>query len=379
MEKNKTKLMTIVSILLVSGFLVTSLAAYFVSRTSLRSEIADNSLPLTGDNIYSEIQRDLLRPVFISNLMAADTFLRDWVLQGEQDETQIRKYLKEIQTRYGTFTSFFVSDRTRIYYHGDGILKKVSPAEPRDRWYYRVKNLQTEYELNIDPDMANKDTMTIFVNYRVYDYAQNYIGATGVGLTVSAVKSLIEKYQKKYDRQIYIIDKAGDVKLAGTSFPKAVRNVFKEGRLADFAQTILSGRESSFSHRTGSDTIHINARFIPEFGWYLIVEQAENKATRQIFTTLLMNLAIGLVVAAVVLVLVSLTIKAYQSRIETLRGIVPICSFCKQIRDDQGYWNQVEAYVSKHTDATFSHGVCPACKEKHYSQYLKKPGRERST
>lgn len=372
MEKNKTKLMTIVSVLLVTGFLVTSLAAYFVSRASLRSEIADNSLPLTGDNIYSEIQRDLLRPVFISNLMAADTFLRDWVLQGEQDETQIRKYLKEIQTRYDTFTSFFVSDRTNTYYHGDGILKKISPTESRDRWYYRVKNMQTEYELNIDPDMANKDTMTIFVNYRVYDYKQNYIGATGVGLTVSAVKSLIGKYQQKYDRQIYIIDKAGDVKLAGTSFTKTVRNVFKEGHLTDYAQTIIAGGESSFSHHTGSDTIHVSARFIPEFGWYLIVEQAENKATRQIFTTLLMNLAICLVVTAVVLVLVSLTIKAYQNRIETLRGIVPICSFCKQIRDDQGYWNQVEAYVSKHTDATFSHGVCPVCKEKHYSKFLKK-------
>lgn len=375
MEKSKTSLMTIVSVLLITGFLVTSLAAYFASRASLRSEIADNSLPLTGDNIYSEIQRDLLQPVFISSLMAADTFLRDWVLQGEQNETQVRKYLKEIQTRYDTVTSFFVSDRTSIYYHGDGILKKVSPNEPRDRWYYRVKNMPTEYELNIDPDMANKDAMTIFVNYRVYDYAQNYIGATGVGLTVSAVKSLIEKYQQKYNRQIYMVAKTGAVKLAGTSFPKTVRNVFKEGHLADYAQTILSGRESSFSYRTGGDTMHVNARFIPEFGWYLIVEQAEDEATRRIFTTLLMNLAIGLVVAAVVLVLVSLTIKAYQSRIETLRGIVPICSFCKQIRDDQGYWSQVEAYVSKHTDATFTHGVCPACKEKHYSKFLKKTER----
>jgi len=372
MKKNKTSLMTIVSVLLITGFLVTSLAAYFASRASLRTEIADNSLPLTGDNIYSEIQRDLLRPVFISNLMAADTFLRDWLLEGEQDETQVRKYLKEIQTRYDTVTSFFVSDRTGIYYHGDGILKKVSPDEPRDRWYYRVKNMQADYELNIDPDMANKDAMTIFVNYRVYDYAQNYIGATGVGLTVSAVKSLIEKYQQKYDRQIYMIDKAGEVKLAGTSFPIDVGNVFKDGHLADFARTIISGRESSFSHRDGGDTMHVNARFIPEFGWYLIVEQAEEKTTRRIFTTLLMNLAIGLVVAVVVLVLVSLTIKVYQSRIETLRGIVPICAFCKQIRDDQGYWNQVEAYVAKHTDATFSHGVCPDCKEKHYSKFLKK-------
>jgi Protein of unknown function (DUF3365) len=54
------------------------------------------------------------------------------------------------------------------------------------------------------------------------------------------------------------------------------------------------------------------------------------------------------------------------TEIKTLRGIVPICSFCKKIRDDKGYWSQVEAYVSQHTDAKFSHGVCPECMEKHY-------------
>lgn len=372
MQKQKSKLIALVSALLVTGFLVTSLISYFVSRESLRSEIADNTLPLTSDNIYSEIQRDLLRPVFIANLMASDTFLRDWVLQGEQDETKIRKFLKEIQTRYNTFTSFFVSDRTRIYYHADGILKKVSPTEKRDRWYFRVKQMRADYELNIDPDMANKDAMTIFVNYRVYDYAHNYIGATGVGLTVSAVKALIEKYQGKYNRQIYMIDRRGRIKLAGSHFPKNIGNVFKDERLTAFADTITANTESSFSYQSGGETIHTNARLIPEFGWYLIVEQAEGKATRQIFRTLLINLAVCLVVTAIVLVLLFRAITSYQNRIETLRGIVPICSFCKQIRDDQGYWNQVEAYVAKHTEAKFSHSICPACKEKHYAKFFKK-------
>ncbi len=50
--------------------------------------------------------------------------------------------------------------------------------------------------------------------------------------------------------------------------------------------------------------------------------------------------------------------------VRTLRGIVPICAYCKKIRDDAGYWNQVEKYVSDHTDAKFSHGICPACFEK---------------
>jgi len=50
--------------------------------------------------------------------------------------------------------------------------------------------------------------------------------------------------------------------------------------------------------------------------------------------------------------------------VKTLRGIIPICSYCKKIRDDTGYWNQVEQYIGDHTDAEFSHGICPSCYER---------------
>ena len=50
--------------------------------------------------------------------------------------------------------------------------------------------------------------------------------------------------------------------------------------------------------------------------------------------------------------------------VKTLRGIVPICASCKKIRDDKGFWQQVEVYVSAHSEAMFSHGSCPECTEK---------------
>ena len=52
--------------------------------------------------------------------------------------------------------------------------------------------------------------------------------------------------------------------------------------------------------------------------------------------------------------------------IKTLQGIVPICAFCKQIRDDSGYWNQLEKYVSEHSHAEFSHAICPKCMAERY-------------
>jgi len=55
-------------------------------------------------------------------------------------------------------------------------------------------------------------------------------------------------------------------------------------------------------------------------------------------------------------------------QVKTLSGIVPICSYCKKVRDDRGYWEQVEAYVSKHTEAQFSHGICPPCLEQFFAE-----------
>jgi hypothetical protein len=53
-------------------------------------------------------------------------------------------------------------------------------------------------------------------------------------------------------------------------------------------------------------------------------------------------------------------------QVKTLRGILPICSGCKRIRDDQGYWNQVDAYLRAHTEAEFSHSMCPECVQRLY-------------
>ncbi|HSY19403.1 MAG TPA: GAF domain-containing protein [Candidatus Acidoferrales bacterium] len=54
------------------------------------------------------------------------------------------------------------------------------------------------------------------------------------------------------------------------------------------------------------------------------------------------------------------------ANLKTLSGMLPICGGCKKIRNDGGYWKQVEAYIQEHTDATFSHGLCPECTEKYF-------------
>lgn len=71
-------------------------------------------------------------------------------------------------------------------------------------------------------------------------------------------------------------------------------------------------------------------------------------------------------------------LKEALSEIKTLKGFIPICASCKKIRDDEGYWDQLETYISKHTDAVFSHGLCPECVEK-YRAEMKRLSKKRVT
>jgi DNA repair exonuclease SbcCD ATPase subunit len=57
------------------------------------------------------------------------------------------------------------------------------------------------------------------------------------------------------------------------------------------------------------------------------------------------------------------------SKVKTLSGFLPICASCKKIRDDKGYWNEVERYIGGHSEAEFSHSICPDCIRKLYPEY----------
>jgi diguanylate cyclase (GGDEF)-like protein len=318
MSKKEKRIMLLVSLLLIFGFLATSLASYFVSLSSLRKEIEENALPLTSDNIYSEIQRDLLRPIFISSLMASDTFVRDWVLDGEKDPERMIRYLKEIQAKYNTFTCFFVSEKTRIYYQTNGILKRVQSDDPRDHWYFRVRQMQPDHEINVDPDMANRDAMTIFINYKVYDYAGNYIGATGVGLTVNAVKTLIDAYQSRYDRDIFFVDRQGNVALSSIAFEGMGSRLQEMEGLQKMADRIIHADQLTLSYEREGDTVHLNTRHIKEFDWILLVEQTEAAAIRQVNRALLVNLAICALITTLVLFIMNRALSGYQRTLKIL-------------------------------------------------------------
>ncbi|PIW61714.1 diguanylate cyclase [Shewanella sp. CG12_big_fil_rev_8_21_14_0_65_47_15] len=316
---DKKKFIWLLSVLLLAAFLVTSGISYKVAHDSLSQQIESNTLPLTSDNIYSEIQQDLLRPIFISSLMAQDTFVRDWTLNREQEPEKLIRYLKEIQEKYGTVTSFFVSEQSRNYYHPKGILTQIQDVEPNDAWYFRVRSLPEaeHYEINIDADTADRTKTTVFVNYKVFDFEGKFIGVTGVGLAVEKVKSLIELYQKRYNRRVFFTDRQGNVTLHGDEYDGAASLQTSAG-LDTLATRILTSPSAAFSYHKNDKTIYLNSRLVPEFKWYLIVEQEEAPQEQELLNTFWGNLALSLVVTIGILFISNMTLGRYQRKLEIM-------------------------------------------------------------
>lgn len=316
----KYRLLGWLFLILLAGFVGTSLASYFSSRDYIRHSIADNALPLTSDNIYSEIQKDILRPIFISSLMAHDTFVRDWLIRGEPGQDNIVRYLNEVKQKYGTITSFLISEKTRRYYYAEGLLKNVKEEEPRDAWYFRVRAMQAPYETNVDIDMANHDAVTIFINYRVLDYDGNFLGTTGVGLTLDTMSDRMDRYEKRFNRRIYFTNSQGKIMLSSRTMRLGRRFLHDIPGINVIARDILQRNvtPSQLAYDSENGRVLVNARFIPELGWHLVVEQGEAEELQPVQRVLLINLAAALGVTLLVLMVAWLAVRRYQQKLERM-------------------------------------------------------------
>ena len=353
MHKRQKNFSILLALLLLSGFIITSWLSYQVASSSLGKHIVDESLPLTSDNIYSEIQNDLFKPIFISSLMAQNTFVRDWELNGKDGPTKVIKYLNEIQIKYDLLTSYFASDKSLSYYHPNGDIEQMSKDNPVDSWYFSLKNTPESqmYEIAIDFDVSNANKITIFINHKVYDYNDNFIGATGVGLALNKVENLIANYQNRYQRTIYFTDKEGNIVLKGGQFNHSSTLV---GRLKNkkLTQSILNTTSNTIEYTSSSKKVYLNSRFIKEFGWFLIVEQDAIDSEKELTDTFFINIFLSILVTAGVLFVAHIAFNNYQNKLVTMASIDKLSGLLNRQAFEPIILNNIEQ--SKRTNTQLS-------------------------
>ncbi len=316
----RNKLLTALVLILACAFIGGSGLNYRITKSAVHREIVQNDLPLTMNNLYSDLSSELVRPILVASSMAADTFLKDWVMNGEQDVSKVQKYLFEINERYGFFSSFFISSLTSNYYHFKGTHKTISYSDDHDVWYFKFISSEKEYELNVDNDEASDNTLTIFINYRVVDNLDRLLGVTGVGVKVKSIADLISSYKEKFNRTVYLTDASGVIQVHENISLIDKANINEMEGLVNHAETILSGTSGSMNYvymRDGQQ-IAINVRYIEELSWYLFVEQNETEALQTARMNFLRSIGIGFCASVFILMLTLATLNYYQRRLVQL-------------------------------------------------------------
>ena len=319
-RKNLSVGLITVSITLV--FLLSALFFYYGTKKSLKKEILSSSLPLLSENIYSDIQHRLSLPLNVSSSMSRDTFLTNWVLDGEKDADEIILYLNNLKEKYGFFTTFFVSSRTDRYYYSDGILKEISPDDEHDVWYYTFVDGGKAVDLDVDTDEASDGVLSIFINNRLEDLQGHFLGIVGVGIRLESVARLLQDKRDQYRRNIYLVDENGIIQVHPDLSLVEQVNIFQDEGMAPIAPELMKegSHLKEMTYTSSSGKVFISSRYIPELDWHVFVEQDEKSSLTEARKSLIISFIITFVIAAGIFLFSNHFLKSFEAQMEDLAG-----------------------------------------------------------
>lgn len=159
---------------------------------------------------------------------------------------------------------YLISEKTKVYYTYNGIVKVIQPEiDPSDVWYSNFIGMNKVYDLNVDTDEANDWELSVFVNHEIRDENNNFLGACGVGVDIDSIRQLMLSMEQEYDIKIRLVDKDGVVQVATDS--QEILSAIREHGYFDKVN-----REKIYYEEM--DNVSRATRFIDNMDWYLVIE-----------------------------------------------------------------------------------------------------------
>lgn len=303
--------------LLVSFSVGSSVLNYVKSLEETQIQLKERSLPLSIDNIYTEVQKNLIEPTLVSSMMAHDTFLKDWLMLEETETEKIAKYLETIKNKYHMFSTFLVSEKSGNYYTSKGLLEKVQEDNPNNAWYFRFKEIQEPYEINLDFNKYMGDSLIMFINYKIFDEKYHYLGATGIGIKISYINEMLKHFRVKYNFNVFFVNKEGEVVLSEVGVNR-VSHLNEDKKLRTLSSKILEESSKTLEYEKEGNHYILNTKYIEELNLYLLVEAQIEEFTQEVEKTFILNLIISLAVTFIIIVIILYTVKTYNKKLEYL-------------------------------------------------------------
>ena len=296
---------------------------YYVSMNLTHAQLKNSSLPLTVDNIYTEIQKQIIEPNLIASMMAHDTFMKDWLENQESDNEQVVKYLDTIQNKYQMFATFLVSEKTQNYYSATGLLEKVKEGNLNNNWYFAFKKNSEVNEINIDKNEHMGSSLVMFINHKIFDNDFHMIGATGVGVKTSYINDMLKQFRLKYNFNVYFINDEGEVIISELD-TNTISNINNVPELSDIKADLISKGSQLFEYILNGETVLLNRKYIPELDLYLLVEAKMNDFTNEVKETFYFNIVVSLLLTIAITLIVLVYVRSIHVRLNQLADNDPL-------------------------------------------------------
>ncbi len=337
--KIKGRIGIIISVVILLGILSIVLINFSLYSKIINEDIL-NITKLTSTNIYSEINNEIIKPIFVSLTMANDSFVKNWLINKKnRSSKEIVEYLNGIKNKYNYNSAFLVTSDNLEYYHFNGLFKTISEDDDHDVWYYDFLKKDSLYELDVDNDEANSHNLTIFINCKIYDESNEIIGVIGVGIKVDNAQNLFYSYEKSYNLEAFLVDNKGLIQVHTSDDLIEKKNILDDPIYKNIGENLLNKKDSLdiYNVSTADNNEFIIIRYIEEFDWYLVVKKDTSILKESFNSQMVYESLIYLLVTGIVLLIVLNQIHKYQmkltdiSQTDSLTGLLNRRGFDKNL------------------------------------------------
>ena len=317
LKKESTRVVLVVVFLLLIFSITISLFNFKVSLQSKEFELIERSLPLSVDNIYTDIQKHVMDQNLIASMMANDTFLKHWLVNDKKSDEEIKRYLGSIKNKYNLFTAFLVVENSLDYYTQNGFLEKITTDNPDNAWYYRFRDSPLDSEINLDFNQHLDNTLIMFINHKIFNDDSQLLGVTGVALKVSYLNGMLKKFRQEYQSEVFFLNESSKIvfsenkSLMGESF-------FEIENIKPFKNNSFVNAPKVFEYeKNGNDYIFMT-KYITELDTYIIVRVKLSDFTQNIEKTLYIKLIVSLLISLIISILIIIMFKRYNYKLTFL-------------------------------------------------------------
>ncbi len=322
----QNKLAFSAAVALFTSLILATIINNYLLESLLDKRLSEKELPSVLREIRNDIERELATPVAVSRSLAENQFIINWMRNNEPESAfnTVISTLKQLKQSFDTSATFIVSGVTNTYYNENGILKKLSPDDPKDDWFYSFLKEGKAYSIDIDIDESS-NRGTVFINYAIlFDGAMKGVG--GVGRTLDEMTNLIQNYTIGKTGFVYLVSEDGDVTLHPDKSISGKAKLRDLPGMATVSDRLLSSKQYLQLESTLDGQATLVASIpIPSLGYKVIAQMPKQELYSElhevILTTTLISLAIAIVFILLIILLVKNTIKPIKTIAQHLLDI----------------------------------------------------------